>query len=60
MIHSLTLVDFEFVEQSWLHFYSNWIIANSTIDPETWIIQVNLNEVGSDLNFEDHIGCNFT
>lgn len=45
-------------EQSFLHFYSNWVIKGSTIDSELWTINVELYETSSihELDVDRHIG----
>jgi len=43
-------------EQSWLHFYSNWLIDSSIIDPVTWTIRVEFFNLTGDLSFEYHPG----
>eukprot|EP01118_Nematostelium_gracile_P009669 TRINITY_DN3270_c0_g1_i2.p1 TRINITY_DN3270_c0_g1~~TRINITY_DN3270_c0_g1_i2.p1 ORF type:complete len:626 (-),score=108.45 TRINITY_DN3270_c0_g1_i2:29-1678(-) len=44
-------------EQSWLHFYSNWIIQNATFDTDIWTAKINLWQANFPLNFEDHVGA---
>jgi hypothetical protein len=43
--------------QSFLHFYSNWIIKDSYIDSENWLINVTFWEVDPPLDFDSHIGA---
>jgi len=43
-------------EQSWLHFYSNWIIKSFNIDSPTWSIDVYLWNVSAPLDFNSHPG----
>jgi hypothetical protein len=43
-------------EQSYLHFYSNYIIDSSDIDSSIWSISVNLSSIDGDLNFQNHPG----
>jgi len=43
-------------EQSWLHFYSNWIIKSSNIDSPTWSIDVYLWNASAPLDFDSHPG----
>jgi hypothetical protein len=44
-------------EQSFLHFYSNWIIQNTTIDTETWTLFVTVRQdVPAELQFNLHPG----
>jgi len=39
-----------------LHFYSNWIIKDSNIHSDTWVINVNLWTTASPLDFGSHPG----
>jgi len=43
-------------EQSWLHFYSNWIIEDAIIDSATWSIDVSLWNISAPLAFSSHPG----